>query len=469
MQGKVKILVVDREAATLALIEPALVEMGIAAVCLTNGAEAAQRIQTEKFDGVFLDWTLPGLDGRELLHRIRTSPSNHQIPIGVMAGKRYTRAVAAARSHGVAFLLTKPFDTAGLRHMVLASQPAMAEEQRRYQRMYLSAPVECEWDDGWAAGQTVDVSSSGLLMRLGACPQPGMQVRVNFLLPELGGRLPVDACIARAGDSNQVAAQFDDASHERLKMLLALYGDRAQAVRVFAPSPPQATWRPVAIRSAAPAAPPAERAKAARKPSRVPAPQTAPGEVRVLIIDEVKQRRRLLGSMLERRGWRIEVAVSESDGLARLREPGWALVVADVSGNRLSGPLFEVLRELPGADARVQVLFLTGSKIDESVLEMMHKSGLPYLNRPVRLSELLEEVSALLLEAGAIRRPIRELNQAAPTLMDPVEWRESSFPQFPMFVPRDDYYFGYEEEIEEDKKPSKDDPPDSPSFPEGLL
>ena len=87
MESRLKILVVDPDKSERDLLQTTLGEMGLDPVCLADGREAAERIKVEKFDGIFLDWNLPGLTGKRLIRRIRNSPSNSKVPLGVMAEK----------------------------------------------------------------------------------------------------------------------------------------------------------------------------------------------------------------------------------------------------------------------------------------------------------------------------------------------------------------------------------------------
>ncbi|MFB3140776.1 MAG: response regulator, partial [Candidatus Acidiferrales bacterium] len=47
---------------------------------------AAELAEREKYDGVFLDWKMPELDGLELAQRIRQSTMNPNCPIVMITG-----------------------------------------------------------------------------------------------------------------------------------------------------------------------------------------------------------------------------------------------------------------------------------------------------------------------------------------------------------------------------------------------
>ncbi|MFQ5791780.1 MAG: response regulator, partial [Acidobacteriota bacterium] len=60
---KPKILVVDDDLAALELIARTLESLGTTPTCVQSSPAAAELIGKEKFDGVFLDWLMPEMDG----------------------------------------------------------------------------------------------------------------------------------------------------------------------------------------------------------------------------------------------------------------------------------------------------------------------------------------------------------------------------------------------------------------------
>ena len=66
-----KVLVVDDDAAIVALVADVLVASGMEAVPCTSATEALGKLAQEKPDLALLDVMLPGMDGFELCSRIR--------------------------------------------------------------------------------------------------------------------------------------------------------------------------------------------------------------------------------------------------------------------------------------------------------------------------------------------------------------------------------------------------------------
>ena len=233
MLQKPKILVVDNDATFLRQMKTILREMGTAPRCLSSSPDAVEAINREKFDGVFLTWSLRELDGRRLTQRIRKSRSNARVPIALLSERGSVRTLSEAFESGVTFAFGKPVGPIELRRLVSASRGAMLEERRRYQRAPLGVPVSCAWEKKLSTGEAVNISSSGLLLRLGECPEPGSAVRLDFNLPAPRKRLEVEALVARATPTSQIGVMFMGLSQNQ-QMLIKDYTDRALDVqRVF--------------------------------------------------------------------------------------------------------------------------------------------------------------------------------------------------------------------------------------------
>ena len=86
MAVKTKILVVDDEPQMLQLLSEIMAQMGAEPHCVESGPQAAERINREKFDGVFLDWKMPVINGLDLAKCIRQSKSNARCPIVMLTG-----------------------------------------------------------------------------------------------------------------------------------------------------------------------------------------------------------------------------------------------------------------------------------------------------------------------------------------------------------------------------------------------
>ncbi len=218
---KPKILVVEKDPATLRLLEATLRGMGASPRCLASGRQASEAINREKFDGVFLNWDEGEVDGPELTQRIRRSKSNKGVPVAMLTQRGDTRAIADGFKAGVTFYLQKPVGTKELTRLLNASRGAMLEDRRRYQRAPVAAPVFCEWEKKQVKGQSVNLSSSGLLATLSPRPEIGAEVEVEFTMPKSTHTLTLNGRVVRHGPGGQAGIQFarvGGVDAERLKL-----------------------------------------------------------------------------------------------------------------------------------------------------------------------------------------------------------------------------------------------------------
>lgn len=189
-------------------------------------------------------------------------------------------------------------------------------------------------------------------------------------------------------------------------------------------------------------------------------------EVRVLIVDDERASRAALASVLKTEGWQVEVAATPQEGLDRLREVTWHLVVANVSISHTSGPLFELLKELAVAGGAVRVLFLVPSFVEEDARLSLEQQKLPYCTQPIHLDDLLEKVGELLQTAGVIQQPLRRVRELAQAVRPSAEWEKPGQAKTEMFVSRKGYLDYDEEELrrleeeEEEKRRKKKKEPE---------
>lgn len=212
MSFKPRILVVENGPVLSQLISRTLQLMGTDPGCVVSTNEVGVRIQSEKYDAVFIDLDNLQLDPEALTRLIRGSKSNSKIPIAILSGRAEVAQIAGGFGAGATFFLAKPFGTAELGRLLNAIRGMMLEERQRYQRLPLSVPVLCKWaqKSGYrrATGQTTNISSSGLLMKLSPHPETGAVVSAELKLPGAVTPLRLKGLVVRSGPIEQVAVQF---------------------------------------------------------------------------------------------------------------------------------------------------------------------------------------------------------------------------------------------------------------------
>ena len=75
-------------------------------ISAASGAEALERLEAEKYDMVYTDIKMPGMDGIEVAKRIKAS--RPWLPVVIVTGYGTEANEAQARAAGVAEFLHKP-------------------------------------------------------------------------------------------------------------------------------------------------------------------------------------------------------------------------------------------------------------------------------------------------------------------------------------------------------------------------
>lgn len=132
-----KILVVDDDPELQELVGFALRREGYQVRAASDASQGLQMIERENFDLVLLDLMMPGMDGLEMLSRLRAR--HKDLPVIVMTALTAPdAAIGALRDHASDFL-QKPFD---MRQLVAAVKTAFELAPRDTQIEVLSARPE---------------------------------------------------------------------------------------------------------------------------------------------------------------------------------------------------------------------------------------------------------------------------------------------------------------------------------------
>ncbi len=104
------VLVVDDTPVMLALYGHSLTSAGYRVSTADNGPAALQLLEAQTPDLIVLDFMMPGMDGIEVLRRIRTDPRLAPIPVVMLTASGCDENIAQAFDLGVTDYLTKPID-----------------------------------------------------------------------------------------------------------------------------------------------------------------------------------------------------------------------------------------------------------------------------------------------------------------------------------------------------------------------
>ena len=123
------VLVADDEPFNLEIVSELLEDDGFEPVLTEDGAEAWTLLgeQPGRFDAVLLDRMMPGMDGLELLNRIKSHPELKRLPVILQTARAGKQDIAEGMDAGAYGYLSKPFDKETLLVMV---RRAVAEKRR---------------------------------------------------------------------------------------------------------------------------------------------------------------------------------------------------------------------------------------------------------------------------------------------------------------------------------------------------
>nr|MCU0356885.1 sigma-54 dependent transcriptional regulator [Cyclobacteriaceae bacterium] len=133
MARKISILIVDDEESVRDSLNGWFIEDGYATECAEDALAALSKLESGTYDIILADIKMPGMDGLEMLKRIKTMRPA-QIVIMMTAFATVDTAVQALKD-GAFDYVTKPFDPDDLSHLIRnASRQIVLEEENELLR-----------------------------------------------------------------------------------------------------------------------------------------------------------------------------------------------------------------------------------------------------------------------------------------------------------------------------------------------
>ena len=103
------VLLIDDEEVFATLAAEQLTRRGFNVVVAASGVEALEKIKTQRPDVILLDFLLPGINGSEVLKRLKADPRTHSIPVVICSITLHERsAISAFMSQGARDFVPKP-------------------------------------------------------------------------------------------------------------------------------------------------------------------------------------------------------------------------------------------------------------------------------------------------------------------------------------------------------------------------
>lgn len=121
---------------------------------------------------------------------------------------------------------------------------------------------------------------------------------------------------------------------------------------------------------------------------------------RVLLVEDNAPSRKLLGDLLAREGYRVDIACNADDGIARALEGDIDLVVMDIQMPGTDGLTATRLLRANAVTADLPVLAVTAHAMRGDERRILDAGCDAYVAKPVSYKLLLAEVRRLLLDGG---------------------------------------------------------------------
>lgn len=111
-----RILVVDDDPDLRSVLQERLTHCGYTVETAENGHDALTNLDQADFDGMLLDYMMPGITGMAVLQHIQQHCP--LLPVVMMTGETSSQVAAQARAAGARACLLKPFDQEQLEQVV---------------------------------------------------------------------------------------------------------------------------------------------------------------------------------------------------------------------------------------------------------------------------------------------------------------------------------------------------------------
>jgi len=126
-----KILVTEDDPGSLRLMVYTLEHRGYQVLTATNGLEGLRKAIKEKPDLIVLDVMLPGMDGFEVCHRLRTESQTAQLPILMLSVKGQEIDKVTGLKVGADEYVTKPWERSELLAKIATMLEGRSEDKER--------------------------------------------------------------------------------------------------------------------------------------------------------------------------------------------------------------------------------------------------------------------------------------------------------------------------------------------------
>jgi CheY-like chemotaxis protein len=168
------ILIVDDEPLNRDILVDVLEEDGYALHTATSGAEALAALSAPqaRYDAVLLDRMMPGMDGLEVLRRIKADPALRSLPVIMQTAAASKTQVVEGIEAGAFYYLTKPFELEVVRSLVRAAVESAHAQRALLAELERNRSLVGLMERAAFSVRTPDEARRLSALLAGAAPQP---------------------------------------------------------------------------------------------------------------------------------------------------------------------------------------------------------------------------------------------------------------------------------------------------------
>ncbi len=208
-----RMMVVDDEVPVLQVLRDLLEPLGNDVTAISNSAEAAERLEAQRFDCILLDVNMPSLDGYELTRRARASGVNSRTPIVMLTGMTDAETMKRAFKAGATGFLGKPISRDRIRTLLAALGGQISRERRRRAHVAFRTKVDCVRGDARAerfVAESLNIGEGGMLLEPSGGAELGERITLEFRLPAADRPVRTSARVLRKEPEDRMAVEFSD-------------------------------------------------------------------------------------------------------------------------------------------------------------------------------------------------------------------------------------------------------------------
>jgi len=173
-----KILVVDDEPFNLDIVGEYLEEEGYLLEMAASGEEAWEKLvdPLSSFDLVILDRMMPGIDGMEVLRRLKADARLNELPVIMQTAAASPDQVREGLAAGAYYYLTKPFEPESLQSIVRAALDDLKQRRSLSQRIELHVGALKTLSQGEFRFHSLDEAHALAALAASLCDEPEIVV-----------------------------------------------------------------------------------------------------------------------------------------------------------------------------------------------------------------------------------------------------------------------------------------------------